>query len=64
MDPKFGRICNSELITKGKFFCDFKKSGTVSFSDDKFKTYYEMKNQKLGHQIDIHKYFSNKRQTA
>lgn len=33
-------------------------------SDHKFKTYYEMKNQKLGHQIDIHKYFSNKRQTA
>ena len=37
LDPKSGRICNSEIITIGKFFCDFKKSGTVSFSDDKFK---------------------------
>ncbi len=32
--------------------------------DDKFKNYYEMKNLKLGHHIDISKYFSNKTQTA
>ncbi|MBT5346511.1 GTP cyclohydrolase II [bacterium] len=32
--------------------------------DDKFKKYYEMKNHKLGHHIDISKFFSNKPQTA